>query len=360
MEDISVLFPQFEPELLNEIITHGVIKTFPAGELMMRTGQFIKSTMLILDGSVKIFRENEDGGEFLMYYLQPGEACAISIICAAKAEASRVMAKTVEETTVLMVPLQLIDRWMIEYKTWYHFVLSTYRNRFDELLNLIDQVAFRNMDERLLFYLQRHVKINNVHTIALSHQQIAEELNVIDLEDIASADGELVDISIKANFRTLGTKFGGAVQEIAKAISAQNPAELVTTLRASASTKVEQWEITLDDLVVTETPKSGWNVASHDGESVALDLALSPALIAAGLVREVIRFIQDARKTSGFDISDRINVSYNAGDEVMAAISGDLQHIQSEVLATQMLEDKSLQLAENELGLTVKLVKNAN
>ncbi|MSZ50690.1 MAG: class I tRNA ligase family protein, partial [Actinobacteria bacterium] len=191
-------------------------------------------------------------------------------------------------------------------------------------------------------------------------EQIAEELNVIDLEDIASADGELVDISIKANFRTLGTKFGGAVQEIAKAISAQNPAELVTTLRASASTKVEQWEITLDDLVVTETPKSGWNVASHDGESVALDLALSPALIAAGLVREVIRFIQDARKTSGFDISDRINVSYNAGDEVMAAISGDLQHIQSEVLATQMLEDKSLQLAENELGLTVKLVKNAN
>ena len=177
MEDISVLFPQFEPELLNEIITHGVIKTFPAGELMMRTGQFIKSTMLILDGSVKIFRENEDGGEFLMYYLQPGEACAISIICAAKAEASKVMAKTVEETTVLMVPLQLIDRWMIEYKTWYHFVLSTYRNRFDELLNLIDQVAFRNMDERLLFYLQRHVKINNVHTIALSHQQIAEELN---------------------------------------------------------------------------------------------------------------------------------------------------------------------------------------
>ena len=190
--------------------------------------------------------------------------------------------------------------------------------------------------------------------------QIAEELNVLDLEDIASADGELVDISIKANFRTLGTKFGGAVQEIAKAISAQNPAELVTTLRANDSTKVDQWEITLDDLVVTETPKSGWNVASHDGESVALDLALSPALIAAGLVREVIRFIQDARKTNGFDISDRIIVSYNANVDVMSAIAGDLSHIQSEVLATEMQIDGSLQLADNELGLSVNLVKISN
>jgi isoleucyl-tRNA synthetase len=188
-------------------------------------------------------------------------------------------------------------------------------------------------------------------------EQIAEELNVIDLEDIASADGELVDISIKANFRTLGTKFGGAVQDIAKAISTQNPSELVATLRSNSSTKVSQWEITLDDLVVTETPKSGWNVASHDGESVALDLALSPALICAGLVREAIRFIQDARKTNGFDISDRVNISYNANDDVLAAIAADLSHIQGEVLATQLQADNALTLGDNELGLTVKLVK---
>ena len=177
MEDIKALFPQFEPELMNEIIANGIIKTIPAGEVLMRTGQFIKSTMLILEGNVKVFRENEDGGEFLMYFLQPGEACAISIICAAKTEASRVMAKTTEETTVLMIPLQLLDRWMLDYKSWYHFVLSTYRNRFDELLVLIDQVAFRNMDERLRSYLERHAKVHNSTTISLSHQQIADELN---------------------------------------------------------------------------------------------------------------------------------------------------------------------------------------
>ncbi len=177
MEDIKAIFPQFEPELMNEIIANGVIKTIPAGEVLMRTGQFIKSTMLILEGNVKVFRENEDGGEFLMYFLQAGEACAISIICAAKTEASRVMAKTTEETTVLMIPLQLLDRWMLDYKSWYHFVLSTYRNRFDELLVLIDQVAFRNMDERLLSYLERHSKVHNSSIISLSHQQIADELN---------------------------------------------------------------------------------------------------------------------------------------------------------------------------------------
>jgi isoleucyl-tRNA synthetase len=133
----------------------------------------------------------------------------------------------------------------------------------------------------------------------------------------------------------------------------------VTTLRSNSSTQVSEWEITLDDLVVTETPKSGWNVASHDGESVALDLALSPALISAGLVREVIRFIQDARKTNGFDISDRVNISYNANDDVLAAIEADLSHIQGEVLATQMRDENTLTLGDNELGLTVKLVKHS-
>jgi isoleucyl-tRNA synthetase len=100
-------------------------------------------------------------------------------------------------------------------------------------------------------------------------------------------------------------------------------------------------------------------VASHDGESVALDLALSPALIRAGLVREVVRFIQDARKTNGFEISDRINISYNASAEVMDAIAADLTHIQGEVLATQMRVDSALAIGDNELGLTVNLIKQA-
>jgi CRP/FNR family transcriptional regulator len=137
----------------------------------------MKSTMLVLDGIIKVFRENEEGGEFLMYYIKPGEACALSIICAAKMEASEITAVAMEDTILLSIPLQYMDEWMSKYKTWYYFVLETYRNRFEEMLTLVDQVAFRNMDERLEFYLKRHAEVNQVRIVQLSHQQIADELN---------------------------------------------------------------------------------------------------------------------------------------------------------------------------------------
>ena len=171
------LFSQLEPSLLEEIDKHATLKNFQSGEVLIRTGQYIKSTMLILEGMIKIFRENENGEEFLMYYLQPGEACAISLVCASKMEASKIMAKAMEDSVALMIPIQLMDEWMAKYKSWYYFVLETYRNRYEELLTLIDQIAFRNMDERLQFYLNRHAEINSTKRINLSHQQIADELN---------------------------------------------------------------------------------------------------------------------------------------------------------------------------------------
>lgn len=189
-------------------------------------------------------------------------------------------------------------------------------------------------------------------------EQIADELNVIELEDIANADGDLVDISVKANFKSLGAKFGGVVQEIAKAIAATDATALVKELRTKGTSTIGSWEISLEDLVVTEVPKSGWMVSSHDGESVALDLALSPALILAGNAREVIRFIQERRKSDGFDISDRINVTWNAREEIVQAIEGDSAHIQDETLALSMVRDMSLALDQGELGLSVKLVKS--
>ena len=189
-------------------------------------------------------------------------------------------------------------------------------------------------------------------------EQIADELNVQTLQDIASADGDLVDISVKANFKSLGAKFGGAVQEISKAIAATDATTLVKTLRSAGATTVGTWEIALDDLVITEVPKSGWSVSSHDGESVALDLELTPALIAAGNVREVIRFIQERRKSDGLDISDRINLTWNATDEIAAAIESDAQHISDEVLALSMVRDSTLTVADTEIGVEVVLVKN--
>ena len=188
-------------------------------------------------------------------------------------------------------------------------------------------------------------------------EQIADELNVIDLADIADADGDLVDISVKANFKSLGAKFGKEVQDIAKAIAATDPTELVKGLRKSGSAKVGTWEIDLADLVVTEVPKSGWMVASHDGESVALDLALTPELIEAGNVREVIRFIQERRKSDGFEISDRIKVRWNAEKSVLTAITSAKAHISDEVLALEFERDETIATSDNELGIEVVLKK---
>jgi len=112
-----------------------------------------------------------------------------------------------------------------------------------------------------------------------------------------------------------------------------------------------------EDLVITETPRTGWSVASHQGESVALDLALDQRLIDKGLVREAIRAIQDQRKDSGFDVSDRISVKWNAKGEVVKALSDAKAHISEEVLAVSFDIDSSMSLGEDELGLVLKLTK---
>jgi isoleucyl-tRNA synthetase len=188
-------------------------------------------------------------------------------------------------------------------------------------------------------------------------EQISDELNVLDLEDIAHADGDLVDISVKANFKSLGAKYGKAVQDVAKLIAATDATALVKGLRTTGSATLGDFAIDLDDLVVTEVPKSGWMVASHDGESVALDLALTPELIASGHVREVIRLIQERRKSDGFDISDRISVRWNAPAELVATITASASHIADEVLALSFEHDATVAQEENELGVGVVLKK---
>lgn len=175
--DLKKIFPQFEPELVSIIEENATEKTFQAEEVIMRTGQYIKSTVIVVNGRIKIYRENDEGGEFLVYHIGPGEACAVSMICALQSQASEIMAQAVEETEVIMLPIQLMDELMIQFKSWSHFVIQTYRHRFDELLVVIDNIVFLNMDERLEFYLKRHFKETGRSTLELTHQQIANDLN---------------------------------------------------------------------------------------------------------------------------------------------------------------------------------------
>jgi CRP/FNR family transcriptional regulator len=177
MHSINTLFPTLSNELVQNIEQEGEITQVKAGSVIMRTGQYIKSMILVLNGKIKIYREDEEGNEFFMYYLLPGQACAISMICTARMEKSQVMAKVVEDAELLMIPLEQMDKWMAEHKSWYEFVVDTYRTRFEDVLSVIDHIAFRSMDERLEFYLQRHAQACNCRDLQLSHQEIATELN---------------------------------------------------------------------------------------------------------------------------------------------------------------------------------------
>jgi len=175
-KDLTQIFPLFDTVLANYIHEHGESKIFEAGEILMRPGQYFKYAMLIVNGKVKLYREGEEGEEFFMYYLERGNACALSMLCMARSESSTVMALAQEQTEVVMIPIQYMDILMREYPSWYQFVIETYRSRFEELLTVVDQIAFKNMDERLEWYLDRQAKSLG-KDLPLTHQQIANDIN---------------------------------------------------------------------------------------------------------------------------------------------------------------------------------------
>ena len=175
-ERLRQLFPTLEEPLFKELVKHGTIREIKAGEPLLRVGQTIRSTMLILDGLVKLYREDDEGKEFFIYHLDAGQACSLSMVCAAKHETSEVLAKALTDATVLAVPLEFMDQWMSKYKSWYQFVITSYRNRFEELLKTIDAIAFSNMDERLEDYIKKQVsRLGN--NLKMTHQDIANDLN---------------------------------------------------------------------------------------------------------------------------------------------------------------------------------------
>jgi CRP/FNR family transcriptional regulator len=177
MLELKQNFPTFTSDLISDIETNASVKHYKEGDTLMRHGQYIKHTVLVTKGKIKIYREGEDGGEFFMYYLNPGQACAISMICATKQETSQITAKVVDDVEVIIVPLQLMDSWMMQHKSWYEFVLETYRSRFDEVLKVVDSIAFKAMDERLEFYLKRQQDSYRTNHLKISHQEIADDLN---------------------------------------------------------------------------------------------------------------------------------------------------------------------------------------
>ncbi|MDP3712365.1 MAG: isoleucine--tRNA ligase [Mycobacteriales bacterium] len=165
---------------------------------------------------------------------------------------------------------------------------------------------------------------------------VAAELNVVTLEGLS---GDLVDVTAKANFRALGARFGKGVQAVAAAVAAADAAALATALRAGTASVVVDGEtvaLSPDEVVVTETPREGWAVASGQGETVALDLEITPELRRQGLVRDVVRLVQEARKSTGLDVSDRIELWWSAQGELAEAVTEGAARLGEEVLAVSV------------------------
>lgn len=176
-EHLRLKFPDIESDLLEQISQFSEVKEFQAGDVIVRTGQHLTSAMVVLRGAIKIYREGEEGGEFFLYYLQSGQACAMSMSCLRHQEQSQVMGMAVEDSEVLMIPMAKVNQWVREYKSWQEFVINTYRNRFEEVLEVLDNISFRGMDERLEFFLKRESQKAKSNILHVSHQSIANDLN---------------------------------------------------------------------------------------------------------------------------------------------------------------------------------------
>ena len=167
----------FQEELMQEISQIGTHRRLKEGDLVMDIGQAITHMPLLLDGAIKIMREDSDGDELLLYYLERGDTCAMSFSCCMGAKKSRIRAIAEEDSELIMIPVEYMDRWLGKYATWKSYVFQSIDARMDEFLESIDSIAFLRMDERLLKYLRDKVMVTGSMGIRTTHQEIATDLH---------------------------------------------------------------------------------------------------------------------------------------------------------------------------------------
>lgn len=166
----------FEPELLAELEKKAKRVSAKAGDVILNIGQAVKTIPIVLSGSVKISRLDEDGRELLLYYINPNETCAMTFTCCMQQYPSEIKAVAEDDAELILVPISVMDEWLVKYPTWKSYVMKTIRGRFTELLKTLDLVAFQKLDDRLVTYLKEKSKTTGSSLVNLSHQQIADEL----------------------------------------------------------------------------------------------------------------------------------------------------------------------------------------
>ncbi|WP_298121011.1 Crp/Fnr family transcriptional regulator [Flavobacterium sp.] len=167
----------FEEKLLEEIAQVSKIYDFKEGDVLIDFGDYIKNMPLLLKGAIKILREDFDEGELVLYFIEKGDTCAMTMACCLGDTKSEIKAVAETDVKLIMIPINKMEEWLGKYKSWRNFVFNSYNNRLKEMLSAIDNLAFMNMEERLLNYLFDKAKINKTNHIKNTHQEIAYDLH---------------------------------------------------------------------------------------------------------------------------------------------------------------------------------------
>ncbi|AWX44771.1 hypothetical protein HME9304_01775 [Flagellimonas maritima] len=176
-ELIKIFGTRFERSLIDEIILVGKCTRVSSGETLMNVGNYVKSIPLLISGAVKVMREDDNGDELLLYYLEQGETCSITMACCMGHKKSEVKAIAETEAKIVMVPVKYMELWLAKYKGWRNYIFESYQNRLNELLFTVDTIAFKNLDERLIAYLKKKSKVTKDNSIKNTHQEIAYDLH---------------------------------------------------------------------------------------------------------------------------------------------------------------------------------------
>ncbi len=166
-----------EPELIEEILKVGSLEHLPEGAILMEVGRYIRSVPLLTKGTIRVMREDGEGKELFLYYLKPGETCAVTLTCCMANEQSSIRAVADEYSEMIRVPIEYLDIWTNKYTSFKNFVMNTYRTRYEELLATIDSIAFMKMDERLWKFLVERKAMTGNFELHLTHQEIADSLH---------------------------------------------------------------------------------------------------------------------------------------------------------------------------------------
>ncbi len=174
LEEITAF--KSSPELVEKLYRYGIRKNYEAGNIILNEKSYIRSIPIVTNGMIKVIRTDEDGREILLYYIKAGESCIMSFLGGLHNETSKVKAEVEEDAEILFLPVDKVSLFIKEYPEWLDYIFRLYHKRFEELLDIINAIAFKKVDERLLALLQKKSELTQSNTIQITHEQLANEL----------------------------------------------------------------------------------------------------------------------------------------------------------------------------------------